>query len=169
MHDVVASLPLADDVRDALVLRRGQKGQLLDCVTSLEAGEYGAPTIVAGAGELYLKSLIWANTAAESLFDEQGAAPAHVTVGLADANGGPTVRMPGQTQSTPAPVSGRAPGHEQSSPRGALVEVDIRRRQPGVAFRGDRRTKGGLVGRVLARCLRYVGRRVGEGRGDRGR
>ena len=170
MHDVVASLPFADDMREALVLRRGEKGQLLDCVASLETGEYGhAHTIVASAGERYLESLIWANTAAESLFDEQGAAPAHVTVGLANANGGRTARMPGQSQSTPAPVSERAPGHEQSSPRGALVEVDIRRRQPGVALRGDRRTKGGLVGRVLARCLRYVGRRVGEGRGDRGR
>jgi EAL and modified HD-GYP domain-containing signal transduction protein len=75
MHDVVASLPLADDMREALVQRRGQQGQLLDCVTSLEAGEYGGATIVAGAGELYLKSLIWANTAADSLFGEPGAAP----------------------------------------------------------------------------------------------
>ena len=39
MHDVVASLPLADDIRKALVQRRGRMGQLLDCVVSLEIGE----------------------------------------------------------------------------------------------------------------------------------
>ena len=44
MHDVVESLPLAEDMRDALVLRQGTMGQLLDCVTALEAGEYEAPT-----------------------------------------------------------------------------------------------------------------------------
>lgn len=162
MHDVVASLPFADDMREALVLRRGEKGQLLDCVASLETGEYGhSRTIVASAGELYLESLMWANTAAESLFGEQGSAPAHATVGLANANGGRTVRMPGQSRRKPPPVSERAPGREQGSPRAALVEVDVRRREPGVAFRGDRRTKGGMVGRILARCLGYFGRRVG--------
>ena len=36
MHDVVASLPLAEDMREALVSRHGQMGQLLNCVTALE-------------------------------------------------------------------------------------------------------------------------------------
>jgi EAL and modified HD-GYP domain-containing signal transduction protein len=170
MHDVVASLPFADDMRDALVLRRGEKGQLLDCVASLETGEWGhARTIGAGAGELYLESLIWANTAAESLFGEQGAAPTHATVGPENANGGGMVRLPGQSHSKPPPVSERAPGDEQSSPRAALLEVDVSRRGPGMAFPGDRRTKGGLVRRILARCLGHVRRRAGEGRRNRGR
>jgi c-di-GMP phosphodiesterase len=155
MHDVVASLPLADDVRDALVLRRGQKGQLLDCVTSLEVGEYGAPTIVAAAGELYLKSLIWANTAAESLFGEPGAAPARVHVGPANANGGQTVRAREQSAGKPPPVSERAPDHPESSPTAAF---DVRQRQPEVAFGGRDRTKRGLIARVLSRCFGYIRR-----------
>jgi EAL and modified HD-GYP domain-containing signal transduction protein len=143
MHDVVASLPLADDLREALVSRRGQMGQLLDCVACLEAGEYGGPTIVAGAGELYLKSLIWANTAAESLFGEPEAGPAHTNGGL--ANG--------------------APGHEHGSPAAALVSSGIGRQQPGVAFRDRRRTRGGPIGRAMSRCLDFVRRRAAPGPG----
>jgi EAL and modified HD-GYP domain-containing signal transduction protein len=143
MHDVVASLPLADDLREALVSRRGQMGQLLDCVASLEAGEYGGPPIVAGAGELYLKSLIWANTAAESLFGEPEAGPAHAMAAPAE----------------------RAPGLPQSPPAAAFVDIRIERPQSGAAIRGRRRTRWGLIGRVVSACLGYVGRRPGTGRG----
>lgn len=78
MSDVVESLPFATDVREALVLRRGKLGLLLSTVVALEAGDYGsAPTIVNRAGELYLESLMWANTAAASLFGEgEAEAPA---------------------------------------------------------------------------------------------
>ena len=62
MHDVVASLPLAEDIREALVQRRGRMGQLLDCVVALETGE-DDPVLatVTHAGELYLEALMWAN------------------------------------------------------------------------------------------------------------
>jgi len=77
MHDLVASLPFTDEMRGALVGRRGKRGRLLDCVAALEAGEYGpAPALVDRAGDLYLKSVLWANAAAESLFGEQGTAAA---------------------------------------------------------------------------------------------
>jgi EAL and modified HD-GYP domain-containing signal transduction protein len=73
MQDVVESLPLADDMRDALVHRRGPLGELLDAAAAREQGESGGGgTMVPHADELYLRSVIWANTAAESLF---GAAP----------------------------------------------------------------------------------------------
>jgi c-di-GMP phosphodiesterase len=74
MHDVVASLPFADDMREALVQRRGERGRLLECVTALETAEYGlVPATVPHAGELYLEAIMWANGAAESLFGEDGA------------------------------------------------------------------------------------------------
>jgi EAL and modified HD-GYP domain-containing signal transduction protein len=72
MQDVVESLPLADDMRAALVHRQGPLGELLDAVAAREQGESGVGTTVPHADELYLRSVIWANTAAESLF---GAAP----------------------------------------------------------------------------------------------
>jgi EAL and modified HD-GYP domain-containing signal transduction protein len=72
MGDVLESLPLADDMRDALIHRRGPMGRLLDCVTALEAGDYSAGAILARTDELYLTAVIWANTAAESLFSAVG-------------------------------------------------------------------------------------------------
>lgn len=148
MIDVVASLPLAEDMREALALRRGQKGQLLDCVASLETGEYAYPrTIVAGVGELYLTSLIWANTAAESLFGEPGAAPAPERVAAA------------------RPTDVRAGRMAAVVPAAGVETVAVRSRQPEAAFRGDHQTSGGLVGRALAACLGYVRTRFG-GRTD---
>jgi EAL and modified HD-GYP domain-containing signal transduction protein len=77
MQDVLAWLPFPDDMREALIHRRGEKGLLLDCVANLETGESDrANTIFSRAGELYIESLIWANTAADSLFGEVGAAAA---------------------------------------------------------------------------------------------
>ncbi|MGA2924804.1 MAG: HDOD domain-containing protein [Solirubrobacteraceae bacterium] len=71
MSEVLASLPFPTNMREALVHHRGEKGLLLDCVTRLEAGEFDrAKTIVSRAGDLYLESLVWANGAADSLFDE---------------------------------------------------------------------------------------------------
>jgi EAL and modified HD-GYP domain-containing signal transduction protein len=135
MHDVVASLPLAEDVREALVLRRGEKGQLLDCVASLETGDDShASTIVADAGELYLESVMWANSAAESLFGEPGAAPTHTTARPANSNGAGT-----------------------ASP----VEVGDHHRPPEVASTDAGQAKRGLIGRVLARCFGFFGSRTG--------
>jgi len=75
MAEVVESLPFATDVREALVLRRGRLGTLLDTVVALESGDYGAtPALVPSAGEVYLESLMWANTAAATLFGEPEAA-----------------------------------------------------------------------------------------------
>ncbi|MGH2894695.1 MAG: EAL and HDOD domain-containing protein [Solirubrobacteraceae bacterium] len=75
MQDVVESLPLADDMRDALVHRRGPLGELLDAVAARERGERGGGATLPHADELYLRSVIWANTAAESLFGSAPSAP----------------------------------------------------------------------------------------------
>ena len=165
MHDVVASLPLADDMREALVLRKGEKGRLLDCVAALEAGDYAhASTVVAGAGELYLESLIWANTAAESLFGEPGPAPAHVTVEVATVNRGSSVHLPEQSPGETPPVSEGAPWHQDALPP-APAPADVRCLPTRVTFGRGHRAKRGLLARALVRCLGYVGWRVGEGRG----
>ncbi|HEX4008828.1 MAG TPA: HDOD domain-containing protein [Solirubrobacteraceae bacterium] len=102
MSDVLESLPLADDMRDALIHRRGPMGQLLDCVTGLEAGDYSAGAILARTDELYLTAVIWANTAADSLF----------------AAAGPGV---------PAPAATDAPAASPTASPAASIEVD-----PGV-------------------------------------
>ena len=77
MPEVLASLPFASDMREALIHHRGEKGLLLDCVMTLESGDLDrATTIVSRAGDLYLESLLWANGAADSLFDEPQAVAA---------------------------------------------------------------------------------------------
>jgi EAL and modified HD-GYP domain-containing signal transduction protein len=118
MHDVVASLPLAEDMRDALVLRRGPKGQLLDCVTSLEAGEdEKVNALVLDASEVYLESLIWANGAAESLFDAADGAPAQAGGAVPlHTTGRRSARVPAQPDSTPPPLSTPPPGAGEEVP-----------------------------------------------------
>ena len=104
MTDVIASLPLAAEMREALVSRKGKRGLLLDCVTALETGEISdMPSIVANAGELYLESMMWANAAAESLFS--AAAP------------------PARAKSTPPPVSQPAPAPVAPAPSPCAVTV----------------------------------------------
>jgi EAL and modified HD-GYP domain-containing signal transduction protein len=97
MQDVVESLPLADDMRDALVHRRGPLGELLNAATAREQGESGGGTIVPYADELYLRSVIWANTAAESLF---AAAP-----GAASASAQERAPLPGLAPAASAPIT----------------------------------------------------------------
>ena len=94
MIDVIESLPLAAEMRDALVSRKGKRGLLLQCVTGLETGEVSdLPQFVEAAGELYLESMMWANSAADSLF----------------AAAAPKARP----KSTPPPVSHLAPAPVQ--------------------------------------------------------
>ncbi len=143
MHDVVASLPLAEDMREALVSRHGPMGQLLDCVTELETGEDGPATAtIAKAGELYLEALMWANSAAESLFGDPGTAPA----GKRAARSAPASRRPlvavDAAASTAPPVSDDVPVFAIGAPRLRL----------------------GRLRRVWARCLALFGRRVSEAR-----
>ena len=70
MREAVESLPLADDMRDALVYRHGPMGELLEAVAAREQGESGPTASMPHADEIYLRSVIWANTAAESLFGD---------------------------------------------------------------------------------------------------
>jgi c-di-GMP phosphodiesterase len=102
MQDVVESLPLADDMRDALVHRRGPLGELLNAAAAREQGESTGGTIVPHADELYLRSVIWANTAAESLF---GAAP-----GGASAPAQERSPLPALAPAASAPITIRPEG-----------------------------------------------------------
>jgi EAL and modified HD-GYP domain-containing signal transduction protein len=63
LERVVAELPLADVVVDALLLREGPAGAILEAVTSYEIGSFGAQSVLAhgeGAGAAYLEALRWA-------------------------------------------------------------------------------------------------------------
>ena len=141
MHDVVSSLPLAEDIREALVQRRGQMGRLLDCVVSLESGdEAPAQAMMAKGGEVYLEALMWANGAAESLFGEPAPARARDRASAA----APTqrrFRTTGPMASTPPPIF----DHEAEP----VVEV---------------RPRPGLLTRIWARVLSVFGRRVSDAR-----
>jgi hypothetical protein len=141
MHDVAASLPLADDMRDALVLRHGPKGQLLESVTSLESGEdEKASTLILDAPALYLEALIWANGAAESLFGQTEGAPAPANG--SNGNGRRSVRAATQPQSTPPPPSTAPPGD-----------------QPATGVHAPEAPASGRIARLLQKCRRLLGRR----------
>jgi c-di-GMP phosphodiesterase len=75
--ELVEMIPFPSDMRDALTARSGEKGALLECVTALEAGDFDrAQRLVRGAGEMYVKALMWANEAASPLFAPKRAAAA---------------------------------------------------------------------------------------------
>ncbi|MBV9607244.1 MAG: HDOD domain-containing protein [Solirubrobacterales bacterium] len=77
IDEVVGMIPFPPDMRDALTERKGEKGALLDCVTSLEAGDFDrAQRLVRGAGDLYVEALLWADEAAGALFEQPAAAAA---------------------------------------------------------------------------------------------
>ena len=134
MIDVVASLPLTAEMRDALVARKGKRGLLLQCVAGLETGEVSdLPAVVDRAGELYLESMMWASGAAESLFSS--AAP------------GPKVK------STPPPVS---------QPVSAPLQADALAPAPRDPGRSERPHEQGAFARFLARLFGWFGRRAGH-------
>jgi EAL and modified HD-GYP domain-containing signal transduction protein len=69
--DVIASIPFPAEMRAALIDHAGEQGQLLECVGALEAADFDrAQSIVPSAGELYLESMVWANDAAQALFEQ---------------------------------------------------------------------------------------------------
>ena len=141
MHDVVASLPLAEDIREALVQRSGRMGQLLDSVVFLETGEDN-PVLatIPHAGAHYMDALMWANSAAESLFGEPGGAP------------------PGTAQA-PAAVRRRVlaiPTMASTAPPGAS--------EPAAPAALAAPAEPGLLRRVWARCVAVFGRRVSAAR-----
>jgi c-di-GMP phosphodiesterase len=70
MQEAVELLPLADDMRAALVDLEGPMGELLEAVILREQGAGENGPVLAHADEFYLRSVIWANNAAESLFGD---------------------------------------------------------------------------------------------------
>ena len=141
MHDVVASLPLADDIRKALVQRRGRMGQLLDCAVSLEIGEdHPVQATVPHAGELYLEALMWATSAAGSLFGDPGTGPARSGDARARASARYGLHASGAARSKAPPAS--APS-ALGAPAAAAV-------------------KAGFFGRLWAGLRGLFGRRVSE-------
>jgi EAL and modified HD-GYP domain-containing signal transduction protein len=91
MREATELLPLADDMRDALVDRSGPMGELLEVVTARERGDTSSVPSMPHADEYYLRAVIWSNNAAESLFgDAPGATPA-----LSAVRSAPSTAPPG--------------------------------------------------------------------------
>jgi EAL and modified HD-GYP domain-containing signal transduction protein len=68
MADLLEQVSLTPDTCDALVDRAGRKGQVLDCVTAIEAGDLQrAEAILPAAGQLYVAALAWTEDASEAL------------------------------------------------------------------------------------------------------
>lgn len=71
MAGIVASLPLAEDVKQALLTYEGVLGQTLRCVLAYERGnwadieEFGLDRWV--VGEAYLQALIWSSAVGNQL------------------------------------------------------------------------------------------------------
>jgi EAL and modified HD-GYP domain-containing signal transduction protein len=129
MAEVVESLPFATDLREALVGRRGKLGMLLDSVTALEAGEEaGVPLALTRAGEAYLDAMMWATTAADTLYGV-GMATSGELSGSSDRDNEsraawPTksVSPPSTSTPPPGPIAtdvARAP----ERPRGVLARI----------------------------------------------
>jgi c-di-GMP-related signal transduction protein len=77
IDQLLEKIPFPADMRAALISHDGEKGQLLECITAVEAGDFdGAEAMVPNAGELYLASVAWANDAADPLFAPPSAAAA---------------------------------------------------------------------------------------------
>jgi c-di-GMP phosphodiesterase len=70
IEDVLASTPFPEAMCLALITQEGPKGELLACVSMLEAGRLDeARMLVDDAARLYLESIIWAEEATGPLFD----------------------------------------------------------------------------------------------------
>ena len=140
MLDVVSSLPLAEDIREALVQRAGPMGRLLDSVASLENGEDDGT--LRKAGEVYLDALMWANGVAESLFGAPAGAPARAGESRtrADAPARRSTRATATSASTPPPLF-----DQEAAP---VLQVP--------------RARPGLFARVWARVLSVFRRPVGD-------
>jgi c-di-GMP phosphodiesterase len=174
MHDVVESLPLADDMREALVQRQGAMGELLDCVTALEAGEYDGPTaFVSNAGELYLMALIWANTAAESLFGAAGgiapAAAGAAVNGTGGVHGNGLVNGTGGDHGNGL-VNGTGGDHGNGLVNGTGGDAGSPGSAgPGLIFGADHATGEGRLRRLADAVVAFLTRLFGGGRRAGGR
>jgi len=67
----LAGIPLAPDIRDALIHHHGPMGQLLDCLMALQEADFErAEALFAPAGPIYMSALAWADETAAPLFAE---------------------------------------------------------------------------------------------------
>lgn len=68
MAQALAGIPLAPDIRDALIARSGPGGRLVECVVALELGEFSAAEgILGAAGAIYTEAIEWADAAVAPL------------------------------------------------------------------------------------------------------
>ncbi len=71
MAQALASIPFSAEMRDALIAHEGPMGTLLQCVSALEAGDFGtAAALIPGSARLHLDSILWANEAVDGLLGE---------------------------------------------------------------------------------------------------
>ena len=69
MPELLDKLPLAPDMCDALVAHEGRKGEMLECLSALEEGDFDkAEEILPTAGQIYIAALAWADDITEPMF-----------------------------------------------------------------------------------------------------
>jgi c-di-GMP phosphodiesterase len=66
IEEVVNSIPFPEEMRDALIARKGPKGKLLETAIRYERGDFAPP--LDHFGEAYIEAMGWATTAAGELF-----------------------------------------------------------------------------------------------------
>jgi EAL and modified HD-GYP domain-containing signal transduction protein len=69
MEELLAKLPLAPDMCEALLAHKGREGEMLECLNALEDGDFDkAEGILPTAARLYITALAWADDVTEPLF-----------------------------------------------------------------------------------------------------
>lgn len=70
IEEVLDSIPFPEAMRDALIFHDGPMGQLLECLSALEAGSFDyADAIRPDSASLYLDALVWTNQTSHQLLD----------------------------------------------------------------------------------------------------
>ncbi|MGO9788422.1 MAG: hypothetical protein ACLP8S_02520, partial [Solirubrobacteraceae bacterium] len=121
MAELLSTLPLASDMCEALLEHKGRKGELLECLTALEDGDFDqAEGILPTACELYISALAWAEEITEPLFGRAGAAGTRLPLACA-----------------------RRPGHVQQPSRSSAARHNFGRGQAANANRAHWSTPAG--------------------------
>jgi hypothetical protein len=147
---------LAEDMREALVHRRGTMGALLNCVTALEVGDSDTQAMISRPEDRYLEALMWADAAAESLFGMSGAGPVAAPARPAASADVRTRHIADQPQE-PAVT----PPHEDPPIAVGPDEPVIARHEGSVIVPPDPRPRGGFMARILAALFGPRGPRPG--------
>ena len=152
IEEALTGLPIARDLRDALVRHAGPRGHLLECVLALEAGDFArAQELHPAAGSLYTAAIAWANELAEPLFERPVAQGWRARIRFSPLRRRPRPRRLPATGRSPDP---RARARRRAPPRCA---------RPAAALawpRADRRHQTPAASRASCKSRSQAARRA---------